>query len=183
MAAREITFSPEAALESVLYIVHALKGKATIHQVLKIRYFADKAHLAEFGWIASGDHYCAMKFGPVASHTYDLLKAARETDSEYTPPRFVELARSALQADDYPSIIALREPDTSRLSSSDVRCLDEAVRQCGRWNFNERVKESHDKAWEEAYERWKVNGDMDMPVEAIAKTLPNAEEIIEHLSS
>lgn len=80
MAVREITFAPDKALESVLYIAAHL-AEPTIHEVLKIRYFADKLHLAQYGFLASGDEYVAMKFGPVASSTYNLLKAARGDQS------------------------------------------------------------------------------------------------------
>ena len=184
MALREITFFPEAALQSILYILQSLGGKATVHQILKVRYFADKLHLAEFGWIASGDRYCAMQFGPVASRTYDLLKAARpEVSSEHVPPKFRELAQAALDASLYPALVARRAADESQMSAADRNSLNAAIDQCKGWGFAKRTNESHDQAWKEARERWQKNGDMDMPVDSIAGTLANAEEVIQHLAS
>ena len=63
MAIRENAFSPEKALESVLLIASSL-NEPTVHEVLKMRYFADKIHFSEYGFLGSGDRYVAMSFGP-----------------------------------------------------------------------------------------------------------------------
>ena len=183
MATKEITFSPRKALESVLYVAARLK-EPTIHEVLKIRYFADKLHLAKYGWMASGDDYVAMQFGPVASSTYNLLKAARGDQSGWIHPVFAELVKNTLSvATDGRSLQLLREADLTQLSASDVECLDEAIRQYGNMAFNKRTDLSHDAAWKEAYAVAASDevGASPMRIEAIAKTLSNAEEVIAYL--
>ena len=51
---------------------------------LKIIYFADRYHLRRYGFTATDDSYYAMKLGPVASATYDILKSAKVKEiSEY----------------------------------------------------------------------------------------------------
>jgi uncharacterized phage-associated protein len=92
MAKKEISFSPHKAVESLLYVVARLI-EPTVHEALKIRYFADKLHLAKYGWLASGDEYVAMQFGPVASSTYNLIKAARGDQSGWIHPLFNELVK------------------------------------------------------------------------------------------
>jgi len=42
--------------------------------LLKMIFFADRYHLRHFGFLATEDKYCAMKNGPVASVTFDILK-------------------------------------------------------------------------------------------------------------
>jgi len=42
--------------------------------LLKMIYFADRYHLRHFGFLATKDKYYAMKLGPVASATFDILK-------------------------------------------------------------------------------------------------------------
>jgi len=42
---------------------------------LKMIYFADRYHLRHYGFTATDDTYYAMKLGPVASATYDILKS------------------------------------------------------------------------------------------------------------
>lgn len=183
MAASEITFSPEKALESVLYIASKVT-RPTIHEVLKIRYFADKLHLAKYGWMASGDDYIAMKFGPVGSGTYNLMKAARGDESGFLHPRFAELVKDSLAVDtDRRSLVLLRSPNTAMLSKADVACLDDALRQYGNMPFDTRTELSHDTAWKEAWDAASEDeiGASPMQVESIAQTLDNADEVIAHL--
>lgn len=183
MAVNEITFSPEKALEAILYIASRLE-KPTIHEVLKVRYFADKLHLAKHGWMASGDDYVAMKFGPVGSGTYNLLKAARGDESGFIHPRFPELVRGTLNVEaDRKSLSARREPNLSLLSRAELACLNEALLQYGNMPFDKRTAMSHDAAWQQAWDSASADevGASPMGVTAIASTLQNADEVIEHL--
>lgn len=185
MVASEITFAPERALESVLYIASHV-ANPTIHEVLKIRYFADKLHLAKYGWLASGDDYVAMKFGPVGSGTYNLLRAARGDQSGWIHPLFADLARDALAiGEGGRSVVVLREPDRSKLSAAELSCLDEALREYGNMPFAQRTELSHDAAWRAAWDAATDDevGQSPIAVEAIARTLPNATEVLEHLRS
>lgn len=183
MAASEITFSPEKALEAILYIAAKLK-EPTIHEVLKVRYFADKLHLAQFGWMASGDDYVAMKFGPVGSGTYNLMKTARGDESGFIHPRFAELVSGSLAVDpDRRTLRGLRTPDLSCLSSSEVSSLDNAIGRYGNMPFDERTELSHDAAWKLAWDAASEDeiGASPMVVASIAATLDNASEVLNHM--
>ncbi|TDP63149.1 Panacea domain-containing protein [Roseateles toxinivorans] len=182
MALREKGFSPEAAVEALLYVLHRVGRPATVHELLKIRYFADKEHLSMYGGLASGDRYYAMEFGPVASGTYDLLKVAGKR-AKNVPPRFVELATDALDGSDYPKVRAKREPNMEFLSQSKVDALDDAIEKCRGWDFTKRVKESHDSAWDTARARWAETGDATMSVPLISQALSNADEVLAHLAA
>jgi len=185
MPATEITFSPQLALEAILYIA-ARVNEPTIHEVLKLRYFADKLHLSRYGWLASGDDYVAMRFGPVGSGTYNLLKAARGDQSGWIHPAFADIARAAIRiADDKKTIIRLRDADAAVLSGADRECLDEALRQYGNMPFGQRVELSHDAAWAKAWRAATDDevGQSPMPVLDIAETLTNAADVIDHLRS
>ena len=185
MTVREIGFVPEKAVESVLYMASRL-GSPTVHEVLKIRYFADKIHLANYGFIASGDDYVAMKFGPVASTTYDLLKAARGDQSGWIHPRLYQAIDGALTVDRISNkVVAQRGPDLSRLSKSDIECLDEAMAKYGNMGFLERTELSHDTAWKAAWETAAEDevGQSPMSLAAIAGALTNANEVIAHLTA
>ena len=183
MAIREITFPPEKALESMLYIASKLE-RPTIHEALKIRYFADKLHLAEYGFLASGDDYVAMKFGPVASSTYNLLKAARGDQSGWIHPVFAQLVDGSLGVDaDRKTLKPLRAPNLDQLPRADVACLDDAIRRYGNMPFSERTDLSHDAAWQSTWDIAAEDemGQSPMTLDAIAGTLPNAQEVIAHL--
>ena len=183
MAASEITFSPERAVEAMLYIASRV-ANPTIHEVLKIRYFADKLHLAKYGWLASGDDYVAMKFGPVGSGTYNLMKAARGDESGFIHPKFPALVKDALSvAADRRSLTLLRQANLSLLSKAEIACLDEALREYGDMPFSKRTELSHDAAWQEAWDTASEDevGASPMQVQSIAQTLNNSDEVIAHL--
>lgn len=185
MSVKEITFSPAAALESILYIASLLR-EPTIHEVLKVRYFADKLHLSSHGCIASGDDYVAMKFGPVASGTYDLMKAARGDRSGWMHPLFPRLVMGALEVGaDRKSLRILRKPNLDSLSPADRESIELAVRRWGNMGFQERTDLSHDQAWRAAWEAAAEDeiGQSPMPMESIAGTLRNAQEVIAHIKS
>ncbi|WP_285413651.1 Panacea domain-containing protein [Variovorax sp. efr-133-TYG-130] len=187
MAIREKTFSPKTAVESILFIASRQGGQASFHEVLKLRYFADRIHLSRYGRLASGDDYTAMKFGPVGSRTYDLLKAAKlDAVSEWTNPAFVEAVSGAFDiGPDGSTIRSRREANMALLSAAEIECIEEAIRQYGGMSFKQRTALSHDAAWQEAYDaalEAKV-GTASMKLESIAKTLDNAEEVLEHLSA
>jgi uncharacterized phage-associated protein len=185
MAATEVTFSPERSLEAVLFVANRL-AKPAIHEVLKLLYFADKIHLGKYGWLASGDDYVAMRFGPVGSGTYNLLKAARGDDSGWIHPDFYQLVRGALEiADDKRSISLLRSFDPSHLSPAYIGCLEEALNSYSGMSFGARTELSHDSAWRAAWELAAEDevGQSPMPVEAIARTLPNSDEVVAQLNN
>jgi len=176
------SFSHETAFAAILYVLRARGGSATIHDLLKAMYFADKEHLSKFGWMASGDKYCAMTFGPVGSRTYDLLKAAG-AQRNFAAPKYVLMARRLLDGSNYPSIASAEEPNSELLSPAFRECLDAAIAATSSLTFKERTDKSHDAAWDRARARWQDDGDMEMPIESIATTLPNANEVLEHIAA
>jgi uncharacterized phage-associated protein len=183
LSAKEITFSADKALESVLYIASKL-DKPTVHEVLKIRYFADKLHLSEYGFMASGDDYVAMKFGPVATTTYNMLKAARGDQSGWIHPRLYELINGVLEVSRGSNLVKhLRDPNLDLLSPADVSSLDQALSSYGNMPFTQRTDLSHDSAWQAAWNTATEDeaGQSPIRLEDIAATLPNTQEIIAHL--
>lgn len=178
------TFSPKRAVEVLIFIAKHLKNP-TIHEVLKIQYFADKLHFSKFGFMASGDSYVAMNFGPVASNTYDLLKAAGGKRSRWIHPTFVHLTEGAISVANGLTVHSLREPEVDEISPAELTCLEEAISKWGDMPFKARTELSHDSAWEKA---WKNAGNEnllagEMETLDIVRTLPNAEEVMEHLNT
>ncbi|MDD9884665.1 MAG: Panacea domain-containing protein [Gammaproteobacteria bacterium] len=140
-------FEPAKAVECVLYLAARLP-RPGLHNIAKIFYFADKRHLREYGRLICGDSYVAMKYGPVPSAIYGMLKAVRgDARDQWTPPRaVVKRAKDALAVSGC-RVKPLREADLMELSDSDVECLEWAVKKYGRCLFNELTHVSHDAAW------------------------------------
>lgn len=179
---RELSFSPQRALESLLFLTKRLSNP-TIHEVLKLRYFADKLHMSAYGFMASGDRYDAMRFGPVASNTYNMLKAARGERNAWIHPAFIELVQGNLVVDDA-KVVALRDASLELLAPSDIECLEEALKRYGNMPFWKRTGISHDSAYKRAWKTASENS-MDagrMTVRDIASTLDNSAEVLEYIS-
>lgn len=179
MTIRNQSFSPEHGLEALLYIVENLKSP-TIHEVLKIRYFSDKLHLSRYGALGSGDDYVAMKFGPVASNSYNLVKAARGDSSSYINPYFYQVVDGAMSVSaDGKTLVATRSPRMEYLSPAEIECINEAVAKFGGLEFNHRTEISHDAAWKKAIDSaGDGSGSSPMSIQDIAGTLDNANDVI-----
>lgn len=178
---RQATFSPERAVEALIYVSRRLKNP-TLHEVLKLRYFADKLHLSRYGFLASGDEYAAMQYGPVGSATYDLLKAAAGRINRFTPTVFVDAVANALKVEGE-VVRPLRKERKEFLSEAEIECLEEALSTYANLPFKKRTMISHDaaynSAWAEAERKSAYASDMD--IIDIAKTLENADEVIDYL--
>ncbi len=175
MAVPAIQFQPERALELVLYVARRIP-RPSFHTISKVLYFADKEHLSRYGSLMTGDSYVAMRYGPVPTAIYNLLKAAGGRKEPFIPGEWAELAGSALAVEDAHRVRPLRDANLDLLSESQRSCLDASIRQNGRLSFRRLADKSHDAAWKSADENEMIE------LEAIAKTLPNAREVLAHLS-
>ncbi len=164
-------FDPEKAVEVILYVANRVNDPG-FHRISKLLYFADREHLAKYGRFISGDSYVAMKHGPVPSGTYDILKCVRGDGLTCPVPHASESFRV-----DAPRVLPLRDADMSLLSESEKECLDAAIAKYGNMTFGELTNASHDKTWESADENEFIL------VEQIVATLPDAEELLRHLSN
>lgn len=175
-------FDPHAGSEAVLYIARSVEDP-TFHRVLKLRYEADKLHLGRYGHFASGDWYTAMRFGPVGSNTYNLMRAARGDESPYISDDVRAIAHEAFSvAEDGETILPKRSPSLDLLSDSDRACLDEIIARDGRLSFDERVVLTHGPAWTQAWQsRAAGQKSVEMPTPSIAAELGNADEVLEFL--
>ncbi len=167
---RPFRFDADKALEVFLYISRRAPVP-DIYHVLKALYFADRHHLRDFGRLICGDEYYALKDGPVPSGTYDLVRDVQNR-ARMTPN--AAKARAAFALDGY-WVKPLRQPDLTFMSKSDIECLNRAIDEIGRLPFGRLKEISHDTAYFSA----NINGEI--PLEAIAATLPDSEELIEEL--
>lgn len=164
----------DAAAAAVAYVARSLPN-ATLHSVAKALYFADKIHLSRFGRTIAGDRYIAMEFGPVPSAVYDSLKDLAGRDNRAYPELTARLRTFVRVVGKRIQLIA--DPEIEWLSESDLEALNGAIELCRDKGFLELTELAHDEAWNTTPE----NGVMSL--EAIARTLPNAERVIEYLRS
>lgn len=165
-------FDPEKALEAILYVARNTRNPG-FHLVSKILYFADQAHLRDYGRFITGDLYVAMKHGPVPSGAYDMMKWARNQQGGSF--RLSGQLEEAFEVRNGHCIHPCREPQLDLLSESELECLQRAIEQYGNLSFSRLADISHDEAWNSADE----NDFIDLA--AIVDMQPNSGELRELL--
>src|SRR3990172_1377165 len=145
----KFTFDKEKAIEAILYLAKRAKDPS-FHSINKLLYFADKTSLERFGRFISGDDYVAMQWGPVPTNTYDIMK---HRQADY-PFRIEEH-----------TVEPLRDADTELLSESDIECLEASLELYGNAPFWKRQQDSHDEAYEQAWQSRGDTGSVRIPIE------------------
>lgn len=171
-------FDAEKAIEAILYVA----SKAPIpdlYHVGKVLYYADRIHLERYGRQITGDKYTAMKNGPVASGTYDILKTGNEDRALYQScPCNKDLVKAAFrllgEQDEY-RVVAKRDYDADFFSKSDIKCINEAIELVGRMSFRTLNDFSHDEVWSSA------NQNDEISLEVIAKHCKDGDLLVEYL--
>jgi len=162
-------FDSKKAIEAILYI-SGRASESTLHSITHLLYFADKTSLEKYGRLIFGDDYFAMEHGPVPSNTYNLLKSGRLTQE------------FGFRVEGH-QVIPLREPELDFLSDSDIECLETAIEMYGDAPFWKRRRDSHDEAWEKAWESRGANNTNRIPIESIAAMLEDSEELLHFLTN
>jgi uncharacterized phage-associated protein len=163
-------FDKRKAEETVIYVALKAPIPDRFH-ICKIIYFADKYHLQHYGRFIFGDRYIAMKNGPVPSGAYDVIKAADET----LPQK--------LATNDF-DVIALRDPDLSLFSESDLEALDTAIAEYGKMSFNRLSLLSHDEAWKATTqdgELVRLGGRIPIEFIKITGMMPNPDALLDYI--
>lgn len=132
----------QKTLAALLFICkNSPDGECDMYSLLKILYFAEKAHLLKYGRTITGDAIIAMKYGPVMSLAFDMLKPSK------FDPNYFDVQDNAVEA--------LKEPDMSYLSESDVACLKASFEENKDLGFTKLKNKSHDGSYNEAWNKAK----------------------------
>ncbi|HEY1245759.1 MAG TPA: Panacea domain-containing protein [Hyphomicrobiaceae bacterium] len=128
----------------------------TMFYVAKVFYFADKAHLLDWGRPISGDRYVAMENGPVPSAIYDLVKESGYLADDLLDEFGARIEKRGRH-------LFARQPFVDRaLSKTDVEYLESALRQYGHMSFGALSDLTHrERAWREAWGKPGFANEMD----------------------
>lgn len=165
-------FDRDKALEVILYIAAKLEAP-TLHSISKILYLADKQHLQDFGRLICGDQYIAMEYGPVPSTIYNMMKVA--DDRGRIDVDMDEQIKESFTVVRGREVRALRPANTDLLAESEIASIARTLEKYGRKSFGQLTDITHDDAWNDA------GLNQAIPIEAIARTLPDAEALIAYL--
>jgi len=162
-------FDEKKAIEVILYIA---ERSTDIYKLLKVLYFADKEHLAQYGRLICGDSYVAMRHGPVPSGTYDLIKYARGDGLCWMNVPITE--EFSIQG--Y-TVVPHRKANLDLLSESDLECLNAAIERYGHLSFSQLKDLSHDAAYKASDENDFIS------LESIVKTLPDGDLLLNYIQN
>jgi uncharacterized phage-associated protein len=151
MMSRRIHFKPkiDKIVETILYLSHKI-ASLDAYRVVKLVYLSDREHLNRYGRPITFDRMVAMKAGPVASCTYNILKGQKVVDGVRIGPLPFELKN----IDPYTYVVnPSRSVNKILFSKSDLKILDEMVAKYGHADPQELYNETHNhfayrKAWE-----------------------------------
>ena len=142
---------------TIIFKFSADKGRAAIHWMvsqkhdldlhagLKACYFADKAHLNEYGRPIFGATYKAMKFGPVPLEIYEMMKGEAIWLIESGTMSFPwQLSGHRLVSTDN------SQADLSPLSETDRAHLTRGLELSMDMSFSERTAATHGSDWQKA---------------------------------
>lgn len=138
-------FNLDRALNAMLYVAFRVERR-DIHKIFKILYFADMTHIYKYGRSITGDRYIAMKYGPVPSSIYDMVKIVRG-DSIY----IMEELKAFFQVEG-DRIEPLRDADPRYLSATDIAELDSTIEKYAEADFAKMTEISHGFAWTKTWE-------------------------------
>jgi uncharacterized phage-associated protein len=140
-------FSVLKILQALYYIqAKAPSGnqdRFNIVYLLKMIFFSDRYHLRHFGITATLDNYYAMKLGPVASSTYDILKG----DLLNLDCSDVKYLSSIKEIDR--NNVEIKQQEEDELSASFKESIDFALKEFGHCSWGTLSELSH------LYPEWK----------------------------
>jgi uncharacterized phage-associated protein len=169
------TFDKDATLTTVLYLVGEL-GQPSRQTVFNLLYLADKKHLEDYGRFISTDTYYALTQGPVPGHVYNVLNSL-EKQGEYLSldKEFKQAFAASLHTIEGHRLEVAITPDLENLSESDIKCLNLVLETYSKLSSQELEQLCQDAAWKATVRNQEIS------LEAIVRTLPNSEDLIEYL--
>lgn len=136
----EFKLNEPKAINSLLFICESQGGSSDMYALLKILFFADSEHLFKYGRPITGDTMYSMKFGPVPTFCYDMVKK----ESEYFTIEDT-IVESKLKS------------NMNVFSESDIECLNESIKINAALPFLKLRDKSHTASYEKTRKEKGVN--------------------------
>ena len=168
----QFRFHPKKAVEAAA-ILMKLHGKPIKYLgLLKMLYIADRIALERIEQPITGDHYVSMKYGPVLSGVYDLIKGKPVDDAL---PLWSEYISRGDRNKNF--IYLVKDPGNDELCEEEEDILQEVYKTFGHIDPFQVAEWTHDLP------EWKDPDGSAIPilVEDILKNVGKSEEEIEEI--
>ncbi len=113
-------------LQASAYLLKKANAPMKYLKLLKLLYLADREMLLNHGLVITCDNYCAMKHGPVPSHTYDIIMGRDPVNC----PEWNHF----IQPTGNKCVELIIDPGIEELSEADTDYLDDVFNRYGSWN-------------------------------------------------
>jgi uncharacterized phage-associated protein len=146
-------FNYRKSVQALNYIAKKSGGTVNKMKAIKLIWLSDRLHLRTYGRTITGDTYFALKLGPVASGTRDLLESSSFLSEEEAEYRLQNL-RTDTDRQYYSSI---EEPNLKVFSQTDIDVIDQVINAYGKYDQFDLSNISHEfpewKKWQKALEQ------------------------------
>jgi uncharacterized phage-associated protein len=115
----EFRFDSTRTTQATAILLKSSNGVLSRMRLLKLLYIADRELLAETGRTLTGDLAVAMNYGPVLSHTYNLIKGVSHSPSDWDG--FIQTHGR--------EVVLKGDPGQGQLTRREVDKLDELVQR------------------------------------------------------
>lgn len=130
-------FNYKKAVQALNFFAEKEGNKINYMKALKLIWLADRLHVNKFSRTITGDKYFAMKNGPVASCTYDII-----LKSEFANEKWLEYSDSYIVKIGY-DIESQGKFDEDEFSDSDLNILEAIYDRLGHSTEKVLSNESH----------------------------------------
>ncbi|WP_282958300.1 Panacea domain-containing protein [Corynebacterium phocae] len=124
-------------------------------KLIKLLWATDRLSLRNFGNDVTSDHYSALRYGPVASEAYNLMKVCKpdaEVDPRWTSESDALWWKEHFETQDY-ALVTISDPGSDYLSPADILMLETAYnlfRETGRFETVNNISHIYPE-WEKAF--------------------------------
>jgi uncharacterized phage-associated protein len=167
----EYQLHPMKAVEAAAMFLR-LHGKPMQYMgLLKLLYMADRIALMRMEQPITGDRYSSMKFGPVLSSIYDLIKGKQVNGALPIWDRFI--SRSGYE-------VSLKgNPGSEELCEEEEDIISEVYQSCGHYDGFVLADLTHDfPEWQKPIPE---SSAIPLPVESILKSVGKSDREIEEI--
>lgn len=169
-------FKPEKLVETMLYLARSGK-ELDQYKVVKLIYLADREHFRLFRRPISFDKFVAMEYGPVASNALRIMKGENVPGVDKRDLPFEVQKLDKLYFLQRPK----REIKREMFSKSDLKVLDQTLRDYGDCSFGQLYRLTHEHfAYDRAWQNRKSNAEP-MLFEDFLDESASKAEIVEDL--
>ena len=117
-----LPFNEAKLTQAAAYLLRLNRGKMNYMSLIKLLYLVDRTALLNWGRPVTTDCYVSMDRGPVLSKTLDLINEKREPGTDRFWSRYISAPRNY-------SVMLLKNPGTSELSSAEEKLIREILAQ------------------------------------------------------